>query len=153
MYEHFLQFANTDMPNKFYPVPREEIEAAEAQMGMRFPSELRQFFQEIGSGFFRQGVKDDEWDHFLINRIVSPLEIAEMVCDKYFPTRPQCGLDAGEMPFFDTGWRDYFLVNALSKNPNQVLWQGGTPMVESIQEFFSRLYEHAGFFADGPGTI
>ena len=119
---------------------------------MKLPSELVLFFNEAGCGFYGQGAKDQERNRFLINGILGPAEIAAFVCDADDPRRPQCGLDPGQIPFFDMGDRDYLLLNALSDNPNQVLWQDGSLMMNSLVEFFDRLYDHADFYVGGPGT-
>jgi hypothetical protein len=154
MFERFAVFQGCDDgPNTMYPVTLERIEAAETRMQLKFPSELRQFFLEAGCGFWQQGVKDLERNQFLINRIADPGDIAGMVCEPDYPTRPCTGLKPGEIPFFDRGDRDYFLVNARSEDPNRVLWPSGRLVTGSLVEFFDRLYQHADFFKGGPGTF
>lgn len=154
MYEKFSKFVGRrDLPNDFYQVRKEEIVEAETKMGLCFPEQLRQFFLEVGSGFYRLGARDKELNHRLINRIINPAAIADLVCDPDDPWRPHVELYPGEMPFFDIGDRDYLLLNALSDKPNQVLWQGGSIMLDSVVEFFDRLYDHADFYIGGPDTM
>jgi antitoxin YxxD len=153
MFELFAKYQGpNDSPNIMYPLTIEEIEAAESTMGLAFPSELRQFYIEAGCGFWKQGAKDAARIPSAINRIAEPADIAGMICEPDYPTRPRY-IEHGDIPFFDMGDRDYLLVNALSENPNQVLWQDGSLMIASVEEFFGRLYDHADYYFGGPGTF
>ena len=153
MFEKFVEYQGKELPNVLYPVEMKEIIDAEERMQLQFPQQLRLFFVEAGCGVIRMGKRDTEWRRSLVNGILSPSEIASMVCDIDDPTRPQGGIRDGHLPFFDMGWRDYLFVNALSDNPNEVLWQDGTVMLNSIKEFFDCLYEQADFYAGGPGSF
>jgi hypothetical protein len=155
MFEKFKRFIGThDLPNDFYPVPPLEIEAAELRMGYPFPNELRSFFLEIGSGFYRQGAKDADVDRFLINRIIPPNEVADLVCEVENSRRPMGGLLDDEMPFMDIGDRDYLILWPKSDCPNRVYGMRGELIANSLVEFFDKLHDSAGFFVEleRPGT-
>ena len=152
MFEKFLQFTHGERPNDLSPVKEVYIIEAEARTKLTFPSELKEFYREIGSGFFCKGVKDIVPPKYLINCILDPITIADLVCDKDDARRPYGGFDHGTIPVFDMGDRDYLIMNTTAENPNQVLWQSGRLMMDSFENFMNRLYEHADFFANGPGT-
>ncbi|HUE74939.1 MAG TPA: SMI1/KNR4 family protein [Pirellulaceae bacterium] len=146
MFDKFKPFIGTeDAPNLFLPVSIDEIESAERRLGYEFPSELRAFYCEVGYGFWSQGVQDAEADRYVINRVIPPYEVAELVCNQENELRPHGGLAEGELPFFDLGERDYFVIKSHSDNPNRV-WFYDTVLTESVVEFFDRLYERARFY-------
>lgn len=62
------------MDNVFYPVTEEEISEAEKQIGFLFPSELKEFYVEIGYGHLASPKNSDGKCEFPpSNEILSPL--------------------------------------------------------------------------------
>lgn len=55
----------------FYPVKEEEIIYAESKMGIDFPRELREFFSQIGYGYFY------DIDECFIDMLMSPKHIVD----------------------------------------------------------------------------
>ena len=43
---------NSDLKHKFYTINTNSIEVAEQKLKFQIPSELKQFYKEIGYGFF-----------------------------------------------------------------------------------------------------
>ncbi len=150
MFEEFRRYRGKDSgPNRFWPVKESEILRAEARIGVRFPQTLRSFFEESGCGFYSQGTDDKEWNRSLINRLVSPDGIADLMCDEVNNTRPPEGFCDGEMPFFDTGERTYLVIYPKASTPERVYWSGGLIVAaEDLEEFYSKLSIHAGFYVD-----
>ena len=60
--------------NQFYCVNQDEIFNAESRMKCSFPEELKLFYEEIGFGFISRDIN-------FFNRIMSPSDIADFMCD------------------------------------------------------------------------
>jgi hypothetical protein len=151
MFERFKKFVEVhNGPNYFASVSEDEIVAAEEQLGFQFPDQLRQFYLEVGCGFYRLGTKDEKRDPTLVNRIVPPSDIYSILYDEDCEWRPYEGFVTGVVPFFDCGDGTYLVVKSHSANPNAVYWPSGRDsekVTESLEAFFSQLYERAGFYA------
>lgn len=150
MFETYSKFVGKDDgPNRFWHVADNEVEEAESRMGLTFPSDLQAFFTEVGSGFWAQGTADAEWDRSLVNRILSPSQVADMVCDEQNVWRPSEGFPKGVIPFFDIGDNAYLVMQPQSDTPNRVYWPGGRQIVaETLKEFFEQLQSHARFYLE-----
>ena len=59
--------------NDFYPLDVTQIARAEARMGVKFPKELRDFYEQVGYGFISDGTPDCG-----INRLIAPLGCADI---------------------------------------------------------------------------
>ncbi len=66
MYEQIVNQEGSD----FCSIDRVKIAQAEERMGIKFPHELKQFYEEVGCGF----VASDG----AINRVISPMECARI---------------------------------------------------------------------------
>ena len=53
--------------NEFYPIDKTQIINAEERMGIKFPYELRKFYEEVGYDFI--GCSEG----YAINRLITPL--------------------------------------------------------------------------------
>jgi hypothetical protein len=148
VYEQFSEFVGKkEPPNRFWPLTERHVRDAERRLGYTFPSELRWFFSEIGCGFFSQGILDKKRDRSLVNGVLSPAEIADLLLKTDNPLRPGEGFMEGVMPFFDVGESSYLVLRPASVSPNRVYWPDGKEVIsETLQEFFNRLHEQAGFY-------
>ncbi len=65
--------------NKFSKVTLEEIEQAEAKLGFQFPSQLREFYLEIGDGYLvaPYNTTDENYHFGNSNEILPPMVVAE----------------------------------------------------------------------------
>lgn len=61
----------SDQTPIFYPLKSEEIEEAEDLLKMKFPKELKSFYEEIGYGFLAASSK------FFFNRFMDPFSVAD----------------------------------------------------------------------------
>ena len=148
MFETFATYVGKKKgPNRFWHVDESAIAEAETRLGMKFPAALRAFFSKVGSGFWAKGTADSAWDRSLVNRIPSPRQIADLYCNKDDPWRPNEGFGEGAIPFFDVGENTYFVVIPKMKSSGAVYWPDGKQVVtDSLDEFFSELEMHAGFY-------
>jgi hypothetical protein len=159
MFEQFKKFVDStappdrSKPNKFWPVPESDILEAEHLIGARFPETLRRFYQEIGYGFFTQGVENDKADRFLINRLVDPASVADMLVNPTSVQRPPEVFPGGGVPFFDLGDYTYLVIKATPDAPDGVFWPDGKrPVSKSVAEFLESLYRDAKFYKLKPPT-
>jgi len=148
MFDDFKQFiGRRDLPNHFYPCSDKDIADAERRLGHSFPGQLRHFFREVGCGFYRVGINDEDRDPTLINRIVPPDQIADLLLVPDNPWRPHEGFADDALPFLDCGDNTYLVLMPKSDQPNAVYWPGGKlKIADSLEEFFFKLYEHADFY-------
>lgn len=63
----------TDAKHTFYELEMSDIERAELRINKSFPSELREFYQQIGYGFLCSS------SHHRINRLMDPASVADFV--------------------------------------------------------------------------
>ena len=86
-YDFLKPFMDSGQPltakvrNVFYPVAEKDILEAEKQLGCNFPSQLKEFYKEIGYGFLKAPHNPPpDYDFYSTNRISDPLTIVEF-CD------------------------------------------------------------------------
>jgi hypothetical protein len=124
------------------------IEASEKRLGFEFPSELKEFWREIGPGVLRAAVNSPEnYRCAHNNTILDPYEIANILLSD--PDSPDCPviyefydmLEPGDMPFFEIGDSVSFLyMRPKSEKPNAVYDSLGNEVSPSFEEFIHRLY-------------
>jgi antitoxin YxxD len=150
MFEIFKRFVGKNAgPNRFWPVDQNQIDEAESRTGIAFPCELRAFYAEVGSGFWARGNSDRAWDRSLVNRILSPRDVADLLCDDLDPWRPSEGFVEGGLPFFDVGENTYLVLLPNSETPSRVHWPDGKGVVsDDLSSFFFKLSQRAGFYRD-----
>ncbi len=148
MFEYLTEFIGKhDGPNDFYAVSKDDVAKAEERLGFKFPSQLKTFYAKIGCGFLQVGTDDTKRDPSVINRIVAPKEVADLLLDKNSVMRPYEGFVKGVMPFFEVGESTYLVVRPKSSSPNTVFWPDGKQVIsETLSQFFQSLYKNAGFY-------
>jgi len=152
MYKYLNQFMDsprnlTKPSNSFYRIDDIEIKKAEKELGITFPSELRQFYREIGYGFLTHPIKfDKDYIFYSVNRINPPSMIVDMVKnghdsglisqDTYEMLQP------GDLPFFEIHDSSNFLImKPESLHPNAVYTVYTNIKIEdSFEQFIWRLY-------------
>jgi antitoxin YxxD len=159
MFEKFKKFVdeaahpNQSTPNQFWPVSESKLREAERLIGARLPDTLRRFHQEVGYGFFTQGIQNESQDEFLINRLMDPRSIADILINPISVQRPPEGFPNGGIPFFDVGDYTYLVIKATPSTPDGVFWPDGKKLVsKSLTEFFESLYRDAKFYKLRPSA-
>jgi hypothetical protein len=136
-----------DAVNVYYPIDPSEIDESERRLGYRFPSELREFFREIGYGFFKSASDPhDKRDYNYINRFLAPSQVADLLLGAEPDEIPSEGFGEGEIPFFEVGDQLYLVVRPTSVLPNQVCWPFGDHVADSLVEFTENLARDARFY-------
>ena len=145
--------------NWFCNISKDEIIAAEKIIKLRFPIELRSFYEEIGYGMLRSPhtfPKDYElYDnneilhpmaaaHFyqgIIEHQKKPKEEALHYEDNWLALSSLEDFVPGDLPFFEIGDSSSFMIMKLnSDNPNAVWFMGHEKIEDSFEEFIRKLY-------------
>jgi hypothetical protein len=144
----------------FLPVFEEEISAAEKILGFNFPRELKNFYNQIGAGILSCGEKYPEmFAESVTNEILPPLVVANFSKgillwegqDHWMAEDTYELLEPGDLPFFEVGDSNYFLImKPHSNNPSAVYDMGGNLVEDSFERFIWRLYyEDPSYYARG----
>jgi hypothetical protein len=136
--------------NVFHPISLEIIAEAERLLGFPFPSQLRNFYYEIGGGHLTVPIDSpDDYECYHDNEILDPIDIVEIMNDRENTVliSPDLELLEGDMPFFHVTDGNYFLVlRPSSENPNAVYNHYGD-YIDEFDRFIYRLYhESADYF-------
>jgi antitoxin YxxD len=154
----YIPGGNGENDNWFCPIPEKEILQAESQLGYPFPSELRDFYQEIGYGMLRSPAYPEEnYEFYDVNTILPPTVVANFTQgilvwddqDYWIAEDTYEDLQPGYMPFFEIGDSSRFLImRPLSENPNAVWTVSGIKIEDSFGKFVWRLYYESPWFYD-----
>jgi hypothetical protein len=148
--------------NSFYPVTSENILEAESMLKVLFPSELRQFYEEIGYGYLQASYADAENVEYVFyssNLILHPEFITDIYknveCDDagncYTKSNHNGGycispstfesLSPGDLPVFEIADSSSFMImKTMSDNPNAVWYMGYEKIEDSFEQFIYNLY-------------
>lgn len=140
--------------NIFYEVTEDEIKENEMKIIQKFPSELRNFYLEVGCGHLTTPEKPGEnYKFYSSNEILPPniavdymLGILEHLDDDAYYMSPAAHemLQPGDLPFFEIADGSSFMVMKLnSDNPNAVWYMGVEKIEDSLERFIWRLYHEA----------
>ncbi len=141
--------------NSFYPVKKSEVISAENRLDMTFPTQLKDFYKQIGYGFLVSPHNPPKgYDFCNTNRINNPGIIVDILTEG-----SESGLisqdtyellEPGDLPFFEIGDSSSFLVmRPISNTPNAVWSDCGVKIEDSFEKFIWRLYyESPGFYGD-----
>jgi hypothetical protein len=124
------------------------VSQAEKKLNLPFPSELQEFYSEIGSGFLAGGNKpSSDGRYFIDNHILAPSQIVDLTLNG-----PESGMvkeamwelfEPEKLYFFDV-CEGYFLhMRPLSDTPNAVYDMSDVLVESSLERFIWRLYHEA----------
>lgn len=147
MYSIFKEYVvmNEEVENGkkmiFYPVTIDEINAAEKQMNKKFPVSIRQFYQEIGWGFF-----EDEEKSF-INLLMSPSDVADFYCAKgnYVYAEEREFLEENEFVFFEVDSNCHITLN-MENDTETGIYFGEDKIAESLPEFLQKMSMDSNYY-------
>ncbi len=136
--------------NSFNLLSEEEILEAEKNLGNSFPKQLRKFYKEVGCGTLQKpDIVPKDYKFYGANEILPPLDVVKFFKgnliwegQQHWMAEPTYELlSPGDLPFFEVGDSDYFLVMKLnSDNPNAVYDMGNRLIEESFEKFIWNLY-------------
>lgn len=144
----------------FISVTQEEIDSSEKKIGIRFPEQLRCFYETIGYGVLA-GNKNDG------NQILPPHAAAEFYKphtensrmsgeplsskeeDYWMSASTYEDLQPGDLPVFEISDSNRFLImRPRSDSPNAVWSHTGVKIEDSFEKFIWRLYYESPTFYD-----
>ena len=144
--------------NFFYKISEFDIHKAEKLYGHSFPSQLKQFYREIGPGMLRCPNKPPvDYSFSSYNEFIHPMAMVgftqgQRLNDEYQHYMDQSVMDdlePGDLPFFEVGDSCQFMImKAFSDNPNAVYSQWGDKISDSLYEFVHNLYYKSTYFYD-----
>lgn len=136
--------------NAFNTLTEEEILEAEKFLGSSFPSELRQFYIDIGCGTLQVPFKcESNYKYYNTNEILPPL-VAVRFSKGILKWEGQQNwmsestyelLEPGDLPFFEIGDSTDFLVMKLYSDNRNAVWDPLDGTIEdSFENFVRKLY-------------
>lgn len=148
-YNYLKQYLKKELPansNYFEPIMAQEITDAELALGIKFPTQLIEFYSEIGYGFLIQPVDAPaDYVFYGTNRLNAPSQIVEML-----KNGSESGmisedvledLEPGDLPFFEISDSSSFMImKTQSDNPNAVWFMGVEKIEDSLEDFIHNLY-------------
>mgnify|MGYP003372047679 CR=1 FL=1 len=118
----------------FYLVGSDEINKAEIRMKKIFPDSLREFYRQIGWGFF-----GDESKNF-INMLMSPSDIADFYCSEgnYEYAEEREFLSENRFVFFEVDANCHITMK-LQNGIESGIFFGADKIAESLSEFIKKM--------------
>ncbi|MBP2966767.1 SMI1/KNR4 family protein, partial [Acinetobacter baumannii] len=106
--------------NKFYSVSNNEIVEVEKTLALKFPEELKKFYQEIGDGF----IKGSQYN---INRIMDPYSIRDFRLKQndyeYFPDIDIYDDLTDELIFFEANETAMLSIKLSGDSKNEIYYE------------------------------
>jgi hypothetical protein len=149
-YDYLKKYVNKSVSNgkenSFYTFDLKRIENCERKLGYTFPEELKEFWMEIGYGFFRssvpeKGINQNDWT----NRLATPDDIMEILLEgaesELITETGLDLLDEGALPFFEVSDSTSFIsMKPNSEDPHAIYYLIDYKIADSLEEFVYRLY-------------
>lgn len=129
--------------NSFYCVKKELIETAEKNMGTKFPSELIEFYNQVGYGFI-VSKKDN------INRIMGPSSVEEFYCQTgQFENSEEVDFmrqySKDKLVFFEVNELIYISIGIGNDNKGKIYYYDEI-IADNLEEFLAKYQENEMYF-------
>lgn len=159
LYSHFRQFRiprgvqGSGEANCFWEITESELVAAEKEMGISIPAQLRRFYKEVGNGHVvvdENGTCNIDYFNIILDldRMVEFWKRTEVSFDYDADI-----VDEGDLAFFDIGSYSYKVFRPLSGQPDAIFNPyDQKPLAENFNEFILKLYENTIFYLDHEGV-
>ncbi|PNP92544.1 hypothetical protein BMT55_08220 [Listeria newyorkensis] len=133
-----FRFVTNNPENSFYPLKQEDIEQVEKELGLTFPKELRQFYSEIGYGFFKGS-------EYQINRLMDPESVRDFrlrVDDyEFYPDIEIFDeVEKDKLVFFE-GDESTTILIGLGEGESSPIYLFDTLIADSLKEFLEKIIE------------
>ncbi|MCA0174652.1 SMI1/KNR4 family protein [Bacillus sp. RAR_GA_16] len=138
-----FHFIKHHVDNQFYPVSEKEIEEVETTLKMKFPSDLREFYIEVGYGFIKGA-------H--INRIMGPASVRDArlkVNDFAFYPDIEIyeELEEDKFIFFEAN-ESTLLLMELSEEKNNAIYYDEIKIADSFEAFLRKIIDDDDYYMD-----
>lgn len=133
-----FKFVTNNPENSFYPLNLKDIEQVEKELGLTFPNELRQFYLEIGYGFFKGS-------EYQINRLMDPGSVRDfrLRADDYefYPDIEIFDeVEEDKLVFFE-GDESTTILIGLGEGESNPIYLFDTLIANSLKEFLEKIME------------
>ena len=128
--------------NQFFPVSEKEIEEVESTLGLKFPTDFREFLIEVGYGFLSKSVNN-------INRIMGPASIRDArlkVNDfEFYPDiEVYEELEEDKLIFFEANESALLLIELGEKNNS--IYYDEIKIADSFEEFLRKIMDDDNYY-------
>jgi len=133
--------AINNVNNTFFDVKMEEIKKSENKLGHKLPKELKEFYQEIGYGFFHKNN-----DSF--NRLLSPLQVVQInLKEDFYETDPDLEIfddlyNKEKLLFFEVNEGIYLAIDRKEENGENAIWLFDKKISNSFKNFILELIDN-----------
>jgi hypothetical protein len=129
--------------NSFYVVTEDEISEAERTLGFVFPKELRDFYIQIGYGFFG-GSK------YNVNRLMDPYSVRDFrLRQNDFEFYPDIELydhyEDNKLIFFESDESALISIELSDKEKSKIYYYN-TKIADSLEEFIEKIQDDDSYF-------
>ena len=125
---------SNNLNNIFFEIKKEDIEISEEKLGCKLPDELKDFYQEIGYGFFYK-------DSGSFNRLLSPLQVAQInLREDFYEADPDLDIfdelyNKEKLLFFEVNEGIYLAIDKKEKNKQSAIWLFDKKISDSLENF------------------
>ena len=131
--------------NQFFPVRESEIEEVESILELKFPSDLREFFIEVGYGFLKKS-------EYNINRIMGPASIRDArlkVNDfEFYPDiEVYEELEEDKLIFFEANESALLLIELGDEKDNSIFYDE-IKIADSLEDFLKKIMVNDKYYID-----
>ena len=133
--------------NKIYKFPLEEIEEEENEMNIKFPAELREFYEKYGYG------KINDMNFSCFNRLLAPSQCADIRLRRdYYKYDPELETytwyerNCNRMIFFEVNEGIYLMIDL--KGEKNAIYDGNIKIADSLEEFLIKMYDDGAYYEE-----
>lgn len=131
--------------HKFFPLKEKDLIKAEERLGFNFPPELREFYLEVGYGFFKGNNENS------INRLMDPDTIADITLREgiyeYDPDLEGIYEEADKLVFYEVNEGVYLTLD-LNDTQRTSVHFFDNKIADSLESFIKKVDEDNEYFFD-----
>ncbi|MGE7904806.1 SMI1/KNR4 family protein [Peribacillus sp. NPDC094092] len=131
--------------HKFFPLKEKDIIKAEERLGLNFPPELREFYLEVGYGFFKGNNENS------ISRLMDPDTIADITLREgiyeYDPDLEGIYEEADKLVFYEVNEGVYLTLD-LNDTQRTSVHFFDNKIADSLESFIKKVDEENEYFFD-----
>lgn len=131
--------------HKFFPLKEKDLIKAEERLGFKFPPELREFYLEVGYGFFKGNNENS------ISRLMDPDTIADITLREgiyeYDPDLEGIYEEADKLVFYEVNEGVYLTLDLNDTQRNSVHFFDNK-IADSLESFIKKVDEDNEYFFD-----
>lgn len=127
---------------KYYPVSEKEIETAESELNTIFPGDLKEFYNNVGYGFFNSSLEN-------VNRLLDPLSVRDFrLRQNDFQNYPDIEIydnfEDNKLIFFEVNESALLSIGLIDGR----IYYYDTPIADSLNQFFDKFIEDETYYFD-----